>query len=578
MVEVSYSSHFKSIHSIFKSEPINCMKLFNDIAFKSDIDEEFQSNIPENMMESYTLFGLIPLAEFVMNDTTTSQQQLWTIELIEEEKLKPQRCGGYGFEWCEEFFNSNENYFKGKNGIVIGSQTPWAEAALLKVGVNYITTIEYQDITSIHPLIEVIKPNKFAERYLSNNFSQVDFIFSFSSLEHDGLGRYGDKLNPFADFETIDRMNCMLKSDGLLFLGIPVGPDSLVWNIHRNYGWIRLQLLLQRWDIVKTFGPFLPINQQQYFTMGFEIIFVLKQKNFINNNNKNDIENEFKNKSEIENEIEDQNGNENENELLSVSNIEKLSMINIPINYLLGFLSKTIVSLKLFTKSDEILLYFTLNQAINLGEITLLFSNKCYSNDNKKKNIYPNIIDNNCIANVGMLAMNRTIYLLHNNHKKINNRITFENINEITIKLQNTYEYFYNRSLDSFNDQRVQLLLASYNNSSIYVRFGDLMNKYVLQYKCNQFCANKLNYKLCFFYVCYEVLLYMKDFIETQTQQLNEWNGLNDFYETFHYFEEIKQLTSITYSNEYLIWMEDIRKYENETIIEASNRHQLSWK
>lgn len=95
-------------------------------------------------------------------------------------------------------------------------------------------------------------PMEAARDYLAKNFTQVDFIFSYSSLEHDGLGRYGDPINPFADLvcfayrvpttvvdrklphlstlamqESIARAQCMLKPDGVLFLGFPVGPDQI---------------------------------------------------------------------------------------------------------------------------------------------------------------------------------------------------------------------------------------------------------------------------------------------------------------------------------------------------------------
>jgi hypothetical protein len=38
-------------------------------------------------------------------------------------------------------------------------------------------------------------------------------------VEHDGLGRYGDPINPFGDLESIARARCLLKHGGILFLG-----------------------------------------------------------------------------------------------------------------------------------------------------------------------------------------------------------------------------------------------------------------------------------------------------------------------------------------------------------------------
>ena len=73
-----------------------------------------------------------------------------------------------------------------------------------------------------------------------------DVIITFSSVEHSGLGRYGDPLNPDGDIETMNSIYNNLKKDGLLIWGAPVcEKDGLVWNKHRIYGPKRLLLLFK---------------------------------------------------------------------------------------------------------------------------------------------------------------------------------------------------------------------------------------------------------------------------------------------------------------------------------------------
>ena len=87
-------------------------------------------------------------------------------------------------------------------------------------------------------------------QYQQGLFEPVDFVFSYSSLEHDGLGRYGDPLNPYADLETLARIRCLLVDGGTLLLGIPNGKDYLVWNAHRVYGRLRMRMLLSLgWEV-----------------------------------------------------------------------------------------------------------------------------------------------------------------------------------------------------------------------------------------------------------------------------------------------------------------------------------------
>ena len=44
------------------------------------------------------------------------------------------------------------------------------------------------------------------------------------------------------------------KNDGLLFIGFPVGHDILVWNSHRIYGYLRLELLFNKFIDIEWHG------------------------------------------------------------------------------------------------------------------------------------------------------------------------------------------------------------------------------------------------------------------------------------------------------------------------------------
>lgn len=138
-------------------------------------------------------------------------------------------------------------------------------------------TSEYQKIITTYPRLKIYTPTEVDQKFLNNTLGTIDFIFSFSSLEHDGLGRYGDPLNAYADLETIAKLYCILKENGTLFLGIPVGFDEIVYNAHRIYGYKRLSLVLSMGfrllDIINE-APF-KINNYNYYVM--QPIFVLQK-------------------------------------------------------------------------------------------------------------------------------------------------------------------------------------------------------------------------------------------------------------------------------------------------------------
>jgi hypothetical protein len=76
---------------------------------------------------------------------------------------------------------------------------------------------------------------------------EFDMIRSFSSLEHPGLGRYGDSLNPWGDILAVARAWCVTKPGGHLYLGVPTGPDGVQFNMHRIYGKVRWPLITTNW-------------------------------------------------------------------------------------------------------------------------------------------------------------------------------------------------------------------------------------------------------------------------------------------------------------------------------------------
>ena len=117
--------------------------------------------------------------------------------------------------------------------------------------------------------------------YHSNllRYSGIDYVASFSSIEHSGLGRYGDPVNPFADVLEIEKISCLLKPGGLLYIGLPTGKDIVMYNAHRIYGLIRWPMIIAGFE---PFGVFhntvetstTKIDTETYYT---NYVFVLKK-------------------------------------------------------------------------------------------------------------------------------------------------------------------------------------------------------------------------------------------------------------------------------------------------------------
>jgi hypothetical protein len=152
---------------------------------------------------------------------------------------------------------NHTDVINGGVGIVWGSERPWAEVLLARRGAKMTLTVEYGRTTSTHATVRATTPQRFGAFMLQHD-RRFDFAFTYSSLEHSGLGRYGDALNPYGDLEAVAQTWCALKPGGLFFLGLPSGDaessiDVVVWNAHRYYGPHRLSQLFAGYEHVHSY-------------------------------------------------------------------------------------------------------------------------------------------------------------------------------------------------------------------------------------------------------------------------------------------------------------------------------------
>lgn len=216
--------------------------------------------IPKELINEYTLNGKIPVFDWYL-DNSKKNGVNWDNKLINSfisrftpENIKNNREGrsSYGHDSCLRLLKSFEDYnIVNKNVAVIGSETPWIEAILLNMS-NNVTTIEYNVPEGDFENIQLKCKDYF--NHFEKNEEVYDAIITFSSIEHSGLGRYGDPLDPNGDIKTMNNIYNNLKENGLVIWGAPVGKDALSWNAHRVYGPIRLPLVFNKFKELNWYG------------------------------------------------------------------------------------------------------------------------------------------------------------------------------------------------------------------------------------------------------------------------------------------------------------------------------------
>jgi SAM-dependent methyltransferase len=65
--------------------------------------------------------------------------------------------------------------------------------------------------------------------------NSLEFVMSLCVVEHIGLGRYGDTLDPLGLEKALTELRRVIRPGGRLVLSVPVGPSCLAFNAHRIF-------------------------------------------------------------------------------------------------------------------------------------------------------------------------------------------------------------------------------------------------------------------------------------------------------------------------------------------------------
>jgi hypothetical protein len=74
----------------------------------------------------------------------------------------------------------------------------------------------------------------------------VDSLSCLHVVEHIGLGRYGDTLDPYGSVTATRELERILKPGGRLYLSVPVGRERVCFNAHRVFAPDTMTTLLPR--------------------------------------------------------------------------------------------------------------------------------------------------------------------------------------------------------------------------------------------------------------------------------------------------------------------------------------------
>ena len=114
----------------------------------------------------------------------------------------------------------------------IGSRIDGFVAHLLASGIR-VNVIDIRKIPVEHELLETIIGDATNMEHIGDGC--IESLSALCSLEHFGLGRYGDEIDPEACFKAFDAIQRKIKKNGNVYISVPVGRERVEFNAHRIF-------------------------------------------------------------------------------------------------------------------------------------------------------------------------------------------------------------------------------------------------------------------------------------------------------------------------------------------------------
>ncbi|NMC64438.1 MAG: DUF268 domain-containing protein [SAR324 cluster bacterium] len=223
--------------------------------------------IPEELLNRYSMDGTVQIHEGYISKGSKRTHYKYSYEMVEnfialarnKNRDGKSAVDGWSYDRSKSsnyypetdrwLFEALQKYpIDQKEILIIGSEDPYYEGIAINAGAR-VTMVEYKVVVSEHPKLATITVNDFEK-----DVKLFDGAISISSVEHSGLGRYGDPLDPDGDLDAMRTLCAKLKEGSLCYLAVPIGVDEILWNAHRVYGRKRFPLLIEGFEIIESFG------------------------------------------------------------------------------------------------------------------------------------------------------------------------------------------------------------------------------------------------------------------------------------------------------------------------------------
>ena len=138
-----------------------------------------------------------------------------------------------------------------QKGADIGCATGCFPAMQIACGIRSCTIFDVRPLDIDHPQINIRIQDLSTDDGLRPEY---DIITCLSTIEHVGLGRYGDPIDPWGDIRLANNLRQLVNPGGIVLMSFPVGLGTVVYNAHRIYSSYRINKLFQGYELIRKYS------------------------------------------------------------------------------------------------------------------------------------------------------------------------------------------------------------------------------------------------------------------------------------------------------------------------------------
>jgi hypothetical protein len=117
--------------------------------------------------------------------------------------------------------------------------------------VSAFVPIEFYDYRPAQLSLEGLKAGRGDVTSLPFSSDSVSSLSCMHVIEHIGLGRYGDPIDPSGDIKAVNELKRVLACDGDLLFVVPVGKPRIQYNAHRIYSFCQVMKMFSDLHLVE---------------------------------------------------------------------------------------------------------------------------------------------------------------------------------------------------------------------------------------------------------------------------------------------------------------------------------------